>query len=298
LNRHEFLTHIHQLAAPRSYLEIGVNHGESLTLARTRTIAVDPEFKVNAELKCSLELVKATSDDFFARADPIAWFPEGTVDLAFIDGMHLFEFALRDFINVEKLTQPGSVVVFDDVMPRNTEEASRVRRSRFWAGDVYKVALALEKYRPDLLLVPVDTFPTGLLLVVGLDPTNRVLQDNYDDVVATFAREDPQLVPPEILNRSRAADPDKVIASGVLQQLCAPTAHGHGPDLEALRSLQGTATYLPAPYDNPAWPPPSVTPAKKAATKNAAAPKEATKQATKRPTLTRRLKRAVRAFLG
>ena len=125
-----------------------------------------------------------------------------------------------------------------------------------------------------------------------------MLQDNYDDVVATFAREDPQLVPPEILNRSHAADPDKVIASGVLEQLCAPTAHGHGPDLEALRSLQGTATYLPAPYDNPAWPPPSVTPAKKAAAKKAAAPKEATKPAAKRPTLTRRLKRAVRAFLA
>ena len=82
-----------------------------------------------------------TSDDFFARADPIV--SGGDRRLAFIDGMHLkLEFALRDFINLEKLTHPGSVVVFDDVLPRNNEEASRVRHSLFWAGDVYKVAVA------------------------------------------------------------------------------------------------------------------------------------------------------------
>lgn len=113
-----------------------------------------------------------------------------------------------------------------------------------------------------------------------------MLQDNYDDVVATFAREEPQLVPPEIVNRSHAGDPDKVIASGVLEQLRGQPAQG--PDLEALRSLQGTVTYLSAPYDNPPWPPPKVSPtsAKKAATKKTAAPKNATGQAAKRPTLT------------
>jgi hypothetical protein len=295
MQRHEFLTHMHRLTAPRSYLEIGVNHGESLTLSRTRTIGVDPDFRINVELECELRLVKATSDDFFARDNAVSWFPEGTVDLAFIDGMHLFEFALRDFINLEKLTQPGSVVVFDDVLPRNNEEASRVRRTRFWAGDVYKVGLALQQFRPDLLLVPVDTFPTGLLLVVGLDPMNRVLEDNYDDVVATFRREDPQLVPVEILSRSHAADPDKVIASGVLEQFCGQSAREHGLDLEVLRSLQGTATYVSAPYDNPLWPPVKQT--KSAATGKAARQKAALGQAGKRPTVTRRLKRAVRAFL-
>lgn len=186
---------------------------------------------------------------------------------------------------------------------RRPHEASRVRHSHFWAGDVYKVALALQQYRPDLFLVPVDTFPTGVLLVVGLDPMNTVLEENYDDIVATFHREDPQLVPLEILNRSHAADPDKLVASGVLEQLCAQFAFEQGPDLEALRSLQGTATYVSAPYDNPPWPPPK--PTKDAATKKAVARKAATQKAAtgqptkpgKRTTLNRRLKRALRAFL-
>ena len=292
MNRHQFLSHMHRLTAPRSYLEIGINHGRSLALSRTRSIGVDPEFTVDVDLECDVQLVKATSDDFFAREDPIARFPEGVVDLAFIDGLHLFEFSLRDFMNVEKLAHPGSVVVFDDVLPRTNVEAARQRLTKFWAGDVYKVLLALERYRPDLVVVPIDTSPTGLLLVVGLDPTNTVLQDKYDDVVAAFEHDDPQEVPPEILNRTGAADPDKVVAAEVFQQLGDRTAQEKLPDFEALRSLRGSASYRPAAYDNPQWPPRHAQATKPLA--NKAGPGNA----ANRPTVVRRLKRAVRAFLA
>jgi hypothetical protein len=256
MNRHEFLTGLHALLTPRAYLEIGVNTGKGLALSRTRTIGVDPAFRIRKELACDLQLVLATSDDFFARPDAMAWFPEGVVDLAFIDGMHLFEFALRDFINTERSCTTASVVVFDDMLPRSDAEAARDRITFAWAGDVYKVALVLERYRPDLVVLPLDTSPTGLVLVAGLDPSSTVLSDHYDDIVAEYATADPQHVADEVLHRTHAADPEKVLASSVWSDLVA--ARGDGSkraDVEGLRGLRGTGNFTLVPPKEEPWPP-------------------------------------------
>ena len=66
-------------------------------------MAVDPEFAVTADVFNSarqMHFMQQTSDAFFASGflGKLGIVP----DFAFIDGMHLFEFALRDFINVEK----------------------------------------------------------------------------------------------------------------------------------------------------------------------------------------------------
>ena len=144
--RHELLKHLHDLLQPRTYLEVGVLKGASLALSRARTIAVDPFFAVDCEILCDLHLVRTTSDEFFARRHPLAHFDEPTVDLAFIDGMHLAEYALRDVINVERYCHAGSVIVIDDMLPRNIEEAGRTRQGAAthgaWAGDVYTMVKA------------------------------------------------------------------------------------------------------------------------------------------------------------
>ena len=72
------------------------------------------------------------------------------MDLAFIDGMHLAEYALRDYLAVERFTHPASVVVFDDMLPRTVAEAARHRHTAAWTGDVYKAVQALRDHRPDL----------------------------------------------------------------------------------------------------------------------------------------------------
>jgi len=41
-------------------------------------------------------------DDFFERAEPLLTFGGRRVAFSFIDGLHLSEFALRDFVNVER----------------------------------------------------------------------------------------------------------------------------------------------------------------------------------------------------
>ena len=77
-----------------------------------------------------MQLIKATSDDVFAGDNPLAHFGGVPVDLAFIDGMHLSEFALRDFINIEPFMADTGVIVIDDVLPRNGLEAARDRKTR------------------------------------------------------------------------------------------------------------------------------------------------------------------------
>ena len=213
MQRHEFLRRLHRRTKPKTYLEVGVNSGASLRLSRARTIAIDPQFKIIHPLRCNLVMAKATSDDYFAQPDAFAHFRGRPVDLAFIDGMHLFEFALRDFINIERETDWTSIVVFDDMLPRNVEEAARDRLTRAWTGDVYKVILTLREYRPDLVVLPVNTDPTGLLLVLAPNRASTVLQDSYDEIERRYVVPDPQSVPDEILNRECAFDPEEVLAS-------------------------------------------------------------------------------------
>jgi hypothetical protein len=244
MNRHQFLAVVHERYQPRSYLEIGINDGLGLARSTTRTIGVDPDFRIDVELACHLKLVRATSDEFFARADAVSWFPEGVVDFTFIDGLHIFEFALRDFMNTERLSTSASVVVLDDVLPRSVSEAARNQHTLLWAGDTYKVTDVLERYRPDLTTVLLDTEPTGLLLVLGLDPTSTVLAEHYDEIVTEYATGDPQSVPEEILHRRTAADPQRVAGSPVWGELAAARETGGPvPSVETLRSLRGTAQF-------------------------------------------------------
>jgi hypothetical protein len=256
MNRHDFLSSVHAVYKPRNYLEIGINDGRGLRRSKTRTIGVDPAFKITAEFECDVQMVKATSDDFFARENPIARFPEGVIDFAFIDGLHIFEFALRDFMNTERLSAPSSVIIFDDMLPRTVEEAARDRVTLNWAGDVYKVITVLERYRPDLVVVPLDTEPTGLLLVMGADPTNTVLKDKYDEILAEFVVKDPQPVPDDIIHRRQAADPFAVLALPVWADLIAARESGARPaSVDAVRELRGTATYVSNPPPSQPWPP-------------------------------------------
>ncbi len=210
----DFLGELHQRLRPRTYLEIGVRNGDSLACARpqTRSVGIDPEFAVKAPLRGVVSLERTTSDAYFAAPDATAWLG-GEVELAFIDGMHLFEFALRDFINVEKRCTWASVIVFDDMFPRSVDEAARDRHTQAWTGDVFHMQHVLRTYRPDLTVLVADTHPTGLLLVTGLDPTSTVLEDAYDEIVARYVAEDPQHVPDDVLARTGALDPAALLRS-------------------------------------------------------------------------------------
>lgn len=223
MKRHELLRSLHDLLQPRTYLEIGVSDGRSLALSRTTTIGVDPFFQVTSEVDCHLQLVRATSDEFFARTTPLAHFRQPVADLVFIDGMHLAEYALRDLINVERHTRATSVIVIDDMLPRNATQAGRKREGKAkegrWAGDVYKLIPTIETLRPDLVCLQLDTTPTGVVVLLLPDPSATALRDAYDDLVEQFVVPDPQHVPEAIRERHRALAPEQLLESPIWNPL-------------------------------------------------------------------------------
>ncbi len=211
----EFLKGLHAAVAPRAYLEIGLRHGDSLALAECPALGVDPAFNLKVELGDNVKLLRETSDEYFGRERPLKPLGGRRVDLSFIDGMHLSEFALRDFIGVERLSNWTGVAVFDDILPREVVEAARDRRTRAWTGDVYKVLGILARHRPDLICLRVGTQPTGLLLVLGLDPASRVLSARYDLLLEECVTPDPQKVPDDVLERRGVIEPLRVLDSRV-----------------------------------------------------------------------------------
>lgn len=176
----EVLARIHRLLRPDTYLEIGVEHGGTLALATTASVAagVDPaELPMEKPLPKGARLYRMKSDEFFERETPQSVFGGKPVDLAFIDGMHWFEFAVRDFAHVERWASKASVIVLHDCLPVSRVAAERNRVSTFWVGDVWKALECLLDYRPDLAIHVVPTAPSGLVIVRRLDSGSRLLTD-------------------------------------------------------------------------------------------------------------------------
>jgi len=178
------LSRLHHEFNPQFYFEIGVRHGCSLGLAQCPALGIDPVPEITQPLGSNTRILEMTSDNFFCG--PAKYEIIEPPDLVFIDGMHLFEFVLRDFMHVERYSAHTSMVIIDDIFPNHPAQADRTRRTRVWTGDVWKIVFCLRQYRPDLQLLSLDASPTGLLLVIGLDPHNKFLWDHYNPIVRSY----------------------------------------------------------------------------------------------------------------
>lgn len=179
---------IFQQLRPRTYVEIGVFQGRSLAMAKPPTLAIgiDPEPRLLQPAAENQRIFAKTSDAFFAEHDLRAEFGGLPVDLAFIDGMHHFEFAMRDFANLERACTRESTILLHDCYPRDRETADRTRVQAFWSGDIWRLIVLLKKYRPDLEIHTIGTPPTGLGIVRNLNPDSRFLQENHDRLCEEF----------------------------------------------------------------------------------------------------------------
>ena len=187
----DFLAHLrrfHELLRPAVYVEIGVDAGRTLCLARAPTLAigVDPAAPARGEFATETRLIPLESDVFFESGRADAELAGRLIDLAFVDGLHVFEQALRDLTQVERRARRESVVLLHDCLPLDAATSTRERRTGFWSGDVWKVLPALAKHRPDLDVFVMPTYPTGLAVVTRLDPESRVLEERAEEIAAEW----------------------------------------------------------------------------------------------------------------
>ena len=182
----DWLEKLYRFLNPKNVIEIGVSQSASLARVPAPAIAigVDPVPSVIYPLQTEAHIFAETSDDFFARRNVRELLCGEPLSIGFIDGSHLFEQALRDFMNLEKYSSPNSLIMFHDTVPLDELTQRREPETHFSTGDVWKTILCLKKYRPDLDIFTIATAPTGLTLVTGMDPRSSILAEIYDDALA------------------------------------------------------------------------------------------------------------------
>jgi predicted O-methyltransferase YrrM len=168
----DLLARLHEWLQPQRYLEIGVFEGLSLALAQPPSLAIglDPTPKILHGLTAPTIILPRTSDAQFSLQDPSADWGGGKIDFGFVDGLHVFEQALRDFSYLERVSAPGALIAVHDTIPFDRLSAEADRSTQFHTGDVWRIIPYLSALRPDLCVMTVQTPPSGLTLITNLNP--------------------------------------------------------------------------------------------------------------------------------
>ena len=164
LSRSDVISRFLELFDNPTYLEIGVNKGETFhSLGNCQKVGVDPAFLFDANAyqgNPDIGLYQISSDEFFGRL------PAGKerFDVIYLDGLHTFEQTLRDFLNASELLRQNGVIIIDDVLPNSFDASlpdfAQVARLRelssqtgtlwsfdgSWMGDVFKLPLFIESF--------------------------------------------------------------------------------------------------------------------------------------------------------
>ena len=208
MNRLFFLKKLFRNKKFRTYLEIGVFKGRVFfSVPAHNKIAVDPEFRFTRSVKVKkvfrrvsnlwAKYYEKTSDDFF-REDALKLFQNRKIDVCLIDGMHEYEFALRDIENSLKLLQENGVVLVHDCNPATKEasvdfeEYKKRGFTRDWNGDVWKAIVHLRSLRDDINVFVLDC-DQGLGVITFGKPESKL----------EFKQEEIKALPYEMLNENR-----------------------------------------------------------------------------------------------
>ncbi len=161
MHRHEVINTLLRLFESPSYLEVGVNRGETFfNVNASMKVAVDPKFLFDVaaatqnDPNCAFHEVP--SDRYFSEIiDHNLRF-----DVIYLDGLHTFEQTLRDFTNAIQFLKPRGVIVIDDVKPTSYQASLPDQLDAFllkkyhsshdnsWMGDTYKLVFFIETFFP------------------------------------------------------------------------------------------------------------------------------------------------------
>ena len=217
----DFLERVHEVLEPPTYLEIGIRHGDSLALARSPSVGIDPAYR-------ACEPSFRTDTALYPRDERRVLRPRRTRSrrsaagrrLGFIDGMHLVEYALRDFINVERHA------AWTERRRLRRHLPARRRRWRHASGrratgpaTSTRSSGSSRGTGPDLICLRVDTRPTGLLLVLGLDPGSPCSTSATTRSCWTRSRPIPSRSRPRCWSARQALDPEAVLSASFWSEL-------------------------------------------------------------------------------
>ena len=155
-----------------TYLEIGVfAGGVFFPVKAKRKIAVDPEFtfgkfKRTKKILKNLSNINASyfemsSDEFFEQ-HASELFRSKPIDLCLVDGMHEYEYALRDVENTLNYLQDDGAIIMHDCNPATAGNAISFKEWKDknyegnWNGDVWKTILHLRSLRKDITVFVLD----------------------------------------------------------------------------------------------------------------------------------------------
>jgi len=187
MDRSEIIQYLVDKKKYKRYLEIGVFNGEVFfKIKASQKYAVDPVFRFVIETKYKMMLrnlsnVNAkyftkTSDDFF-KEDAPKLFSKKKIDICFIDGMHEFDFVLRDTLNTLKYLDDDGVIILHDCNPLTAEaEVSYAEWEKRgftgeWNGDVWKIIVHLKSLRDDINVFTLDTDQGLGIITKGIPQT-------------------------------------------------------------------------------------------------------------------------------
>ncbi|RFD27131.1 biotin carboxyl carrier protein [Mycobacterium uberis] len=163
------------------YLEVGVSHGFAFRhIAADEKVAVDPAFKLSARSRRlaaaqarATHYFETTSDAFFANET--ALLERHAIDVALIDGLHVYEQVVRDVENTLRYLRDDGVIVLHDCNPKlasagfpATSYADFRAQNHWWeglwCGDVWKAIVHLRSTRTDLRIAVLDCdFGVGII---------------------------------------------------------------------------------------------------------------------------------------
>ncbi|MEX0609420.1 MAG: class I SAM-dependent methyltransferase [Balneolaceae bacterium] len=179
MNRLNVLQKLIDKTGAKTYLEIGVFNGEIISHLKCPTkIGVDPNFQLRFANKVRKFLpdtryktIEVTSDVFFQ--DFACKTLSDGIDVAFVDGLHTYDQALRDVENCLQYLNKDGFIVMHDCNPLNEATAYPVEHSinevlelakkgevpgwnGSWNGDVWKALVHLRATRDDLHIFTLD----------------------------------------------------------------------------------------------------------------------------------------------
>jgi hypothetical protein len=189
MNRLFFLKKLFRQKKFKTYLEIGVFKGRVFfSVPAHNKIAVDPEFQFAAPKKVKklfrrvsnlwAKFYEKTSDDFFSE-DATKLFQKNKIDVCLVDGMHEYDFALRDIENSLKFLQKNGIVLIHDCNPVSKEASvsfEEYKNRGFvkdWNGDTWKAIVHLRSLRDDINVFVLDC-DQGLGVVTYGEPESKL----------------------------------------------------------------------------------------------------------------------------